>query len=125
MGAPVFNVHFTVNTPKETVHGVGHITQATNPPLDVETKLDGSFTYMAVMPDSTHILVTVTGYPIIQWPPYGGIGPVIPPNAELRMVLENDWKSGTANYKYIDDNGNWQAIDNAKVQISISPTLAS
>lgn len=125
VGAPLFEMHFIVNTLKETVHGVGHITQATNPPLDVDTKLNGSFTYMTVMPDSTHILVTVTGYPIIQWPPDGGIGPVVLPNVELRMVLEKDWKSGTANYKYIDDNGKWQSIDNAKVQISISPALAS
>ncbi len=125
LGAPECKVHLTVNTPKETVHGVGQITQTTNPPLDVETKLDGTFTYMTVVPNSTHILVTMTGYPVFQWPPYGGIGPVIPSNVELRMVLEKDWKSGSANFKYIDNNGNWQSINNAKVQIISSPTLSN
>ena len=113
IGGPVFKLNLIVNTPTETVHGVGTITQSTNPPLDIATKLDGSFTYMTVMPDITHILVTASGYPIIYWPPHGGIGPVILPNVELRMVLNSDWKSGTVNYKYIDREGLWQSIENA------------
>lgn len=123
ISAPLFNVHLTVYTPGETIHGTGYITQTTNPPLDVATKLDGSFTYMTVMPNITHILVTAIGNPIIHWPPHGGIGPVILPNVELRMVLEKDWKSGTANYKYIDNNGELQSINNAVVKLSSSPTL--
>lgn len=123
MGAPTFNLNLGVYTPKETVHGVGQITQTTNPPLDVETKLDGSYTYMTVMPNNTHILVTATGYPIIQWPPHGGVGPVILPNIELRMVLDENWKSGTASYKYRDDQGNWHSIKDAKVQLVDANTL--
>jgi hypothetical protein len=105
-----------VYTPAKTVTGLGHITQAINPPLDIVTKLDGSYTYMTVMPRNVHILVTAIGYPIIHWPPWGGVGPVIPPNVDLRMVLEEDWKSGTANYKYVDDNGNWHEIEGVAVR---------
>lgn len=116
-GAPLFKVNFSVYTPGETVHGMGHITQATNPPLDIATNLSGQYTYMCLMPKSCHILVTATGHPMIKWPQGGGIGPVIPPNVELRMVLNEDWKSGTANYKYMDSKGMWHEVTNAPVKI--------
>ena len=116
-GAPLFKVSLLVYTPGETVSGYGIITQAISPPLKVETKLHGDFTYMTVMPRITHILVVATGYPVVHWPPHGGIGPVIPPNVHLRMVLNEDWKSGTANYQYIDSKGNWHNIKNAPVKI--------
>jgi hypothetical protein len=122
-GAPLFKVNLSVFTPGETVHGIGHITQATNPPLDVATKLSGQYTYMCVMPESCHILVTATGYPVIKWPQGGGVGPVIPPNVELRLVLSEDWKSGTANYKYRDGSGNWDEITNAPVKMVSANTL--
>jgi predicted secreted protein len=116
LGAPLFKVNLTVHTPTETINGLGQITQAIHPPLDVATKLDGNYTYMTVMPHNVHILVTATGYPIIQSSPQGGISPVISPNVNLRMVLSEDWKLGTANYKYIDNNGNWHTVENAPVK---------
>ncbi len=116
-GAPLFKVSLTVYTPGKSVSGHGVITQATNPPLKVETKLQGDFTYMTVMPKNVHILVVATGYPILHWSHHAGIGPVIGPNVNLRMVLTEDWKSGTANYQYLDANGNWVNIENAPVKI--------
>lgn len=116
-GAPLFKLNLSIYTPGETVSGIGHITQAVNPPLDIATNLHGQFTYMCVMPHICHVLVTATGYPVIKWPHGGGIGPVIPANSELRMVLSDDWKSGTANYKYMDNEGSWHEITNAPVQI--------
>ena len=116
-GAPLFKVSLLVYTPGKAVSGFGIITQATNPPLKIETKLHGDFTYMTVMPKNVHILVVATGYPIIHWPPHGGIGPVILPNVHLRMVLKEDWKSGTANFQYIDAKGNWHNIENAPVKM--------
>lgn len=115
-GAPLFKVNFSVYTPEETVSGIGQITQAINPPLDIGTRLHGQYTYMCVMPKNCHILITATGYPITKWPHGGGIGPVILPNAELRMVVTEDWKSGTANYKYCDSNGEWHEITDAPVK---------
>lgn len=116
-GAPTFTVNFSVYTPAEKVSGVGHITQATNPPLNIATNLSGQYTYMCVMPHNCHILITATGYPIIKWPHGGGVGPVIMPNAELWMVLEDNWKSGVAHYKYLDDQGNWHEIKDAPVEM--------
>ncbi|MDY7232823.1 DUF1842 domain-containing protein [Hyalangium rubrum] len=71
---------------------------AVNPPLDVRSNLNGTFTYMTVMPKQTNILVVATGTPAIQWPSGGGVGPVLVPNVHLRMVLDSEWKSGTAYY---------------------------
>lgn len=114
-GAPSFRINMCVYTPGETISGIGHITQAVNPPLDIPTNLQGQFTYMSVMPNNCHILVTATGTPIVKWPQGGGIGPVLPINVDLRMVLTEDWKTGKANYKYQDSKGNWQEVTNAPV----------
>jgi hypothetical protein len=117
-GAPLFRINFSVYTPAETVSGIGHITSgSTNPPLDIATNLHGQYTYMTVMPKISHILITATGYPVIKWPSGGGIGPVILPNVDLRMVVTEDWASGTANYKYMDGAGNWHEITNAPVKV--------
>ncbi|MDY6855858.1 MAG: DUF1842 domain-containing protein [Thermodesulfobacteriota bacterium] len=122
-GAPLFKINFSVYTPAKTVAGIGHITQTTNPPLDIATNLHGQYTYMCVMPQTCQILITATGYPIINWPQHGGVGPIIPPNIELRMVITEDWKSGTANYKYIDSNGIWQEITDAPVKVVPGKTI--
>lgn len=109
-GAPLFKINFSIYTPGEIVSGIGHITQAINPPLDIGTTLSGQYTYMCVMPKNCHILITATGHQIIKGPP------VIPTNVELRMIVTEDWKSGTANYKYFDKEGNWHEITNAPVK---------
>lgn len=115
-GAPTFETHLAVDTPNRRVSGLGTITQAVNPPLDVRTRLDGDFTYMTVMPRNTHILVTLTGFPVAHLAPEGGIGPVALPNARLRMVLEEDWKSGVASYEYTTDGRDWQHIADVPVR---------
>ncbi|WP_066501527.1 DUF1842 domain-containing protein [Abyssisolibacter fermentans] len=115
-GAPLFRIDFSVYTPEETMSGIGHITQATNPPLNIGSDIHGQYTYMCVMPDKCHILITATGNPIIKWPKHGGVGPILPTNIELKMVVTEDWKSGTANYKYIDAEGNWHEVTDAPVK---------
>jgi hypothetical protein len=114
-GAPTFVVHLAVNTPNQTVSGKGQITNTSNPPLDIHTNLNGDYTYMTVMPNNSKILVVAEGYPDVKWPSHGGVGPVILPNTKLRMILEDNWESGTANFSFIDANGEWVTIDNAKV----------
>lgn len=116
-GAPLFKVSFLVYTPDEKISGFGEITQAVSPPLDIKTKLEGSYTYMTVIPRNVHILITATGYPPIHWPSHGGIGPVIPPNVDLRIVVGEDWQSGTANYKYQTGIDKWNEVKDAPVKI--------
>jgi hypothetical protein len=118
-------LHLLVYTPGKTVTGAGLLTQAINPPLEEAVSVHGDFTYMTVMPKNTHILVTATGVPLVKWPPHGGIGPVLQPVLHLRMVLENDWKSGTANFSYFA-NGHWHEVEGATVKmIPIQQTIAA
>ncbi|WP_349921178.1 DUF1842 domain-containing protein [Aeromonas veronii] len=123
-GAPLLRLNLSVYTPGETLNGVAHLTQATNPPLDQASEVKGQYTYMCVMPKQCHILVTAQGYPIIKWPQHAGIGPVILPNFELRMVLSEDWKSGTANYKYLDNQQKWHEVKDAPVTLVPAAVLA-
>ena len=116
-GAPLFMVKFLVYTPGRTLSGIGDITQAVNPPVDVNTNLHGDYSYMCVMPKNCHLLVIATGYPIIKWPHHGGIGPVLQPNVHLRMVLTEDWKTGTATYQYVTPDGKWHEVENAPVKM--------
>lgn len=110
-GAPNLALHLAVNTPKETVNGTAQITQATNPPLDMHASVWGDFTYMTVMPNSSSILVTATGAPAHS-PIHG---PVFSPTLHLRMVLADDWQSGTASFRYTTDGMNWETIQDCKV----------
>lgn len=123
-GAPRFVAHLLVYTPAKTVNGSGLITQAINPPLEEATVLHGDFTYMTVMPKNVHILVTATGYPSVRWPAHGGIGPVLQPNVQLRMVLDSDWRSGVANYSFFA-NGTWHEIENAPVKAIVAKSVAA
>jgi hypothetical protein len=124
-GAPRFTVHLLVYTPGKTVNGAGLITQAVNPPLEEATILHGDFTFMTVMPKNTHILVTATGFPPVKGAGHGGITPITQPNTHLRMVLDEDWKSGTANFSFLL-NGSWHEVENAPVkQIQAQRTVAA
>ncbi len=124
VGGPLLTLHLTVDSEHETIHGLAEITQATNPPLEIKSKLDGNFTYMTVMSNKTNILVICEGWPIINLPKDHGMIPLVSANFELRMILEENWKEGgIANYKYRDDDGNWQVVKNAKVELEDSPVL--
>jgi hypothetical protein len=123
-GAPLLTIHLALAAPSGTVTGLGQITQAINPPLDITSRLDGDYTYLTVMPDASHILVTVTGYPVLNMPPGGGIGPVVAPNLNLRMVLDSDWQRGTATFSYLGPDGTWQRIESATAHISTSVSTA-
>lgn len=115
-GAPHARLTLGVYTPAETVSGLVLITQATNPPLEVASNVTGTYTYMTVMPNDTHILIVLTGYPVVKWPQQGGIGPVLQPNFEARIVLDKSWREGVANYKYQDNDGNWHEVQNVPVK---------
>ena len=113
---PLFKANFCVNPYDKTLSGFGKITQAINPSPDLKTSLHGQYAYMCVIPHNCKILITVTGYQIIKFPLFGGIGPVIPTNVELKIVVNENWKSGIANYDYIDSAGKKHEITSAPVK---------
>lgn len=120
IGAPVLHTDLVVSTPSRGVTGHGNIQNASvNPPFELNSRLAGEFTYMTVMPNSTHILVTLEGSALT--PP---VQPILVQNMRIRMVLEADWSAGTATYEYVDAHGNWHTITNAKVKKVNSNTKA-
>jgi hypothetical protein len=119
-GMPVFRANFSVYIPGEALTGVGNIIQSSIPPTNIPTNLDGQFTYMSVMPNCYHIVITAIGKAIIKWPHGEGIGQAIPTNVDLKMVISEDWKTGTANYKYMNNAGKWSEVSNAPVKALIS-----
>ncbi|XXX79840.1 DUF1842 domain-containing protein [Sorangium sp. So ce134] len=115
-GAQRFQIALGVNAVDKRIGGEGRITKSVNPPLDVRTELSGSFTYMTVMPKNTHVLVVAAGYPAVHMPPLVGPGPVLMPNAQLRMVLDATWSTGTASYSYQDASGKWVEVEDVPVR---------
>lgn len=117
-GAPTLNLSLAVNTSHKTIHGVGEITQAVNPPVDVHTKVDGTYLPIRIMGNPS-LLVEATGMPPVHWPDRRrsqGHGPVILPNFFLQMVLQ-DWESGgTAYYRYQNAEGHWVEVNDAPVK---------
>ena len=115
-GGVTANLHLLVNTVSHQVTGYGDISQAIMPPPDFDTHLTGSYSILTLPPAPEQIVVTAIGYPVLQWPPHGGIGPVLMPNARLHMLLSKDWKTGTATFDYFE-NGKWNELKNAPVKL--------
>ncbi len=116
--------HLLFDAPRDAVSGYGRLSQAVNPPLEVNSRLEGEYTPLTVVPQSTHILITLTGYPVVTWPPHGGVGPVLEPNLHVRIALESDWKSGTATFSYRDSNGEWRQVKSVPVRELAVPVQA-
>lgn len=124
VGEDQFRVQLAVSTPNRKVSGTGNIANGSIAGNQtIYTKLEGRFSYMTVMPKNTHIQIVLTGYPDVTWPPLGGVGPVMQHNAELLMVLNDDWKTGTANYRYMTSNGTWKEMEDIPVNIADSKVL--
>jgi hypothetical protein len=116
-GAPTLNLSLAVNAAHRTLHGIGEITQTVNPPVDVQTRVDGTYLTILIQ-GSPSLLVEASGMPPVHWPDRRRQGPgtVILPNFFLRMVLQ-DWESGgTAYYRYLSSEGQWVEVNDAPVK---------
>lgn len=123
-GGVLFQLDLTVDAPTKRIQGLGRITLAVNPPLQIAAAVQGSYGQLPKLPQAPAlVLVVLTGYPPIHWPPHGGIGPVILLNVDLRMVLAPDWKSGTASYRYLDEQGRWHDVESAPVKLLAPATV--
>ncbi|GGJ89161.1 hypothetical protein GCM10010123_18390 [Pilimelia anulata] len=113
-GAPGLVIHCTFDAASGSVHGLGRIVRgATEPPLDRSVRLDGDYTYLTVLPEASHIMLTLTGYPVLHWPAHGGTGPAAPAVLNLRLMLGADWQSGTATFQYCTADEQWHTIESA------------
>ena len=127
-GAPMLTLRLAINTVHRTVHGIGEIAQEVNPPVEVLTRVDGTYLNILIM-GSPSTLVEATGMPPVHFPPDRrrgmGPGPVILPNLFLRMVLQG-WESGTAYYRYQTAEGQWVEVNDVPVKrFEIPPDNAS
>lgn len=105
-GAPTLHLNLAVSTPTHKVSGVGQITQAVNPPKDIHSDIDGVYSEMTVMPNTTHIQLRLAGT-------QPGTSST---NLETVLVLSKDWKSGEGEFSY-RDGGNWVTIPKATAKL--------
>jgi hypothetical protein len=121
-GGPVFKVELIVYTPKERVVGFGSITQPLAGLQTIDTEMKGNYTFMKVSTDSSYIIIAVHGYPPVMGPSISLGNNIQLPNCDLRMIVSDDWKSGTANYKYLDSEGIWHDIKDIPVNLVANPS---
>ena len=104
-GAPMLQIDAVVVTPTQTVCGIARLTQATNPPLDVQINISGSFIDVTEK-NTTHFVNLTTTPTQLVGTPY----------LQLALVLGTDWKTGTASCRYVCGSTTGQ-LDNVPVQI--------
>lgn len=114
-GAPTLNLALTVNTVDHVINGGGRLAQATNPPLDLRMQVHGTYGSLP-MPPEPKVVVHLTGYPALNWPPHGGIGPVLLQDLDLHMLLDGDFQRGNASYRYRAPNGEWIEVNDVPVR---------
>lgn len=112
-GGVEMQLNITVNTVNKRVTGMAHITQAVNPPMNIISEIQGDFNYMCTM-DSCHILVVAEGVSPFQ--PIIRDVPQIHNNLSLRIVMDENWQKGVANYRYCINNV-WHEVTQAQVEI--------
>ncbi|QRN94782.1 DUF1842 domain-containing protein [Archangium violaceum] len=116
LGAPDFYIDVNVNTVSKTLTGIGRINQAALPPVDVRTRLEGTYMPMVAEPPSPmRVIVAATGTSVIPWLP-DGIQPRGQSNVRLFMLLDPNWKSGSASYEYKGAQGQWLEVMNVPVK---------
>jgi hypothetical protein len=117
-GAPYLVLTLSVDTPTNKVTGHVSVTQATSPPLDVQGHVTGDLIHEFVLPPAkSHQRINLTGYPIIHWPPGGGIGPVIPPIFNAIIVLDENYQEGVAKFSYRNEFGAWHSAQQDVVKV--------
>jgi hypothetical protein len=99
-GAQRFELHLGEIIPSQKVSGVGFISQPANSSMALQTELSGDFSFMTVAPHDTHILVVLDDK--------NGV--------KVRMVLNDDWSKGVANYSYTDNRGKLVELTNIPVE---------
>ena len=112
-GGVEMQLNVTVNTVDKRITGMARISQAINPPLNIISEVHGDYSYMCTM-QSCSILVVADGVSPFQ--PLIRDVPQVYKNLSLRIVMDENWQKGVANYKYCVNN-EWHEVNNAQVEI--------
>ncbi|PLX15551.1 MAG: hypothetical protein C0599_16605 [Salinivirgaceae bacterium] len=110
-----FIISLTAQTPNDSLKGDTEIKIYKTPPINIVNSLKGTFKYVCIAPDSCHILITADGYPKYKYIDESGLERPAKPIFHLRLILADNWKSGIANYDYMDKQGSWHSITDAPV----------
>lgn len=101
-GAPSLRMHLLLNESLAT--GVGRITQATNPPLNMQTQLAGRTSIIVFGADATQT-IQLTGREL----PISHPDQINVRNCDIALKgIEG--KHGTASYEYLN-NGQWHKVE--------------
>ena len=113
LGSATLRADLIINGPDKTVNGIANIYQATNPPVNVISHLNGEWSYLSNM-NEHHALIIVDGFDLstIQ---YGGQA-MENKNLTLRIVVSEDWQSGTASFNYLYE-GEWYEVEYAILKV--------
>lgn len=115
-GAVTFNCSLVSSSSGGQLTGMGHITQAINPPLDMTTYLYGNS--VSFIGWGAITIITLTGLdfgPFKHW--HGGVGPVDPENVKCTIYTDRgNLEKCTANLSYLHE-GKWITLENQPVKV--------
>lgn len=104
-GGITCTMNLGVSPTTKTVNGRSVVFQAINPPLHVESIVTGKYNYLCTAVNC-YIMIVLNGYTEDEKGAFK--------NFEAKILLEDDWSSGVANYSFYRD-GDWYYMDNQKV----------
>jgi Domain of unknown function (DUF1842) len=100
VGGVTDSLELLVDTVNNKVTGSSYVFQSTNPPLDVVSHVRGDLIHATVQPPAkSHIVINLEGWPTIDWPSNGGVGPVIIANYSAQISLSTDYQTGIIIYQ--------------------------
>jgi hypothetical protein len=110
-GAPIATLRLIFNGNRVT--GSGEVTQATNPPLRIETYLAGTSSEIVWNGDA-QMIIALTGYK------YPMLTPPDPVNVRCTIALDSEGKApvkSVATLDYLEPNGTWKELRDQPVTV--------
>jgi Domain of unknown function (DUF1842) len=122
-GTPILILTLSVDSPNNTVAGHAAVTFRESPGVTAvmyQSHVTGTLTYVLPTPLSGNppfslAVIDLTGYPVINWPPRGGVGPVQLPNLKANIAMDKRLTEGSVTYEYQADQ--WRRIEQQIVKV--------
>ncbi|MEN9986845.1 MAG: hypothetical protein RI925_2347 [Pseudomonadota bacterium] len=114
-GAVSLTLNLLVNTPARKITGHARLFQATNPPLDQQYDVFGSYTVIDILLQGAPMpiyLMNLTGH--------AHDACFVTTSFELQGKFEGGWQQGSVNYRYLDDGVWHQAAQTIQAQETVS-----
>ncbi|GGY19763.1 DUF1842 domain-containing protein [Paludibacterium paludis] len=110
IGSPVLTLEILVDTPHKRISGQACISQSTFPPLAFHADVWGGYSQPRLDPGSEyHIVMALEGNP-------AGPASQLADTFHLHAVLDHDWQSGFASYRFVYQ-GQMHAVEHAAMTV--------